>query len=204
MAKQPKPGRHRVNDPEGLRRRVLDAAAQLFQARGYANASLHEVGQAAGVTGGALHHHFPSKRALGLAVIRERVRTAVSETWIEPVVNAASLPEGVSRVFQEIEDGLSAAGRVNGCPLNNLALELSSAEPELREEIEAVFSDWRGAIADRIRRDQSQGQLKGFAADALAMLIVAAYSGAMTMAKAEQRPDPLAQCRRQLIEVLAA
>lgn len=44
------PGRTRANDPEGLRRRVLDAAAELFQAQGYAATGVQDVFRAARVT----------------------------------------------------------------------------------------------------------------------------------------------------------
>src|ERR1051325_10404570 len=82
-ATQPTP-RTRTNDPAGMRTRVLDVAATLFQEHGYHATSMHDVMAAAGVTGGALHHHFPSKKALGLAVIRERVVPAVAETCMAP------------------------------------------------------------------------------------------------------------------------
>ncbi|TJX33984.1 MAG: helix-turn-helix transcriptional regulator, partial [Mesorhizobium sp.] len=72
----------RINDPEGMRRKVLDVAEAAFQARGYHASSLGDLMAAAGVSGGALHHHFPTKKALALAVIGERVAAAVEETWI--------------------------------------------------------------------------------------------------------------------------
>jgi AcrR family transcriptional regulator len=52
----------RQNDPVGLRRKVLDAAFSLFQARGYNGTSMQELMAATGLSGGALHHHFPSKK----------------------------------------------------------------------------------------------------------------------------------------------
>ena len=94
MGKKPAPGRTRFNDPEAMRRRVLDAAAEAFQSRGYHSTSTHDIMRAAGVTGGALHHHFRSKKELAVAVIRERVARAVEQTWIEPVQSARTATEG--------------------------------------------------------------------------------------------------------------
>ena len=102
--------RRRTNDPEGLRRRVLDAAATLFQTRGYANTAMHDIAQAAGVTGGECHHHFPTKKSVAIAVVRERVREAVDETWIAPVPAAASVQEGVAQVFQTLQEGPDGSG----------------------------------------------------------------------------------------------
>ena len=43
------------------RQRYLDAAAELFAARGYAGVSIEELGAAAGVSGPALYRHFRGK-----------------------------------------------------------------------------------------------------------------------------------------------
>ena len=63
----------RRNDPQALRGRVLDAAAALFQSNGYGATTTQQIAAAAAVTHGAMHHHFPTKKALGLAVVRERL-----------------------------------------------------------------------------------------------------------------------------------
>ncbi|ASY73495.1 hypothetical protein SF83666_b68460 (plasmid) [Sinorhizobium fredii CCBAU 83666] len=44
-----------------------------------------ELREKASVSGGAVAHHFPAKRELGLAVIRDRVAETVQRTWSEPL-----------------------------------------------------------------------------------------------------------------------
>jgi AcrR family transcriptional regulator len=184
-----------------MRKRVLDVAGAMFQERGYHATSMHDVMAAAGVTGGALHHHFPSKKALGLAVIRERVAAAVAETCVAPVETARSTADGIAAVFRDTAASLDARGAVCGCPLNNLALELSLADPEFRSAIATVFDGWRAAIAAKLR---AEGRAKPAEAEQLATFVVAAYSGAMTLAKATQNAAPLKLTARQLATALAA
>lgn len=50
------------------RDRVLDAAARVFLAHGYADASMEQVRQMAGVSNGSLYHHFPTKTGLADAL----------------------------------------------------------------------------------------------------------------------------------------
>jgi AcrR family transcriptional regulator len=190
--------RGRSNDPEAMRRRVLDVAMAAFQTRGYHSTSTHDIMREAGVTGGALHHHFPTKKALGLAVIRDRVAQAVEETWIEPIRTAPTATAGICKVFQQIAATIDARGTVLGCPLNNLALELSLADPEFQHAVQAVFERWQTVIAEKLRADQAAGALKKVDPEDLATFIVAAYSGAMAMAKAKQNSEPLATCAQQL------
>ncbi|WP_181175739.1 TetR/AcrR family transcriptional regulator [Mesorhizobium sp. B2-3-4] len=177
-----------------MRRKVLDVAEAAFQARGYHASSLGDLMAAAGVSSGALHHHFPTKKALALAVIDERVAAAVEDTWIAPVRQAASAREGVRQVFEAVAAELERQGFVRGCPLNNLAHELSLADPELRLALANIFSTWRQAIADRIVADQREGREQGTDPRHFAMFAVAAYSGAMSMAKAAQDARPLRDC----------
>jgi AcrR family transcriptional regulator len=188
----------RTNDPEGMRNKVLDVAEAAFQARGYHASSLGDLMAAAGVTGGALHHHFPTKKALALAVIEERVAGAVEETWIVPLLAAGSAREGVRTVFGAVATELEQQGFVRGCPLNNLAHELSLADPDFRSALAGIFATWRQAIADKIRADQQAGKEQGTDPQRFAALTVATYSGAMSMAKTAQDAGVLRDCLAEM------
>lgn len=62
---------------ETTRRALVDAAVELFSARGYAGTSLDEVVKRARVTKGALYHHFAGKQALFLAAFEAVEREVV-------------------------------------------------------------------------------------------------------------------------------
>jgi AcrR family transcriptional regulator len=187
MTGQKRPPRRRINDPAAMRARILDAAADLFLRKGYHNTSVQEVMRAAGVTAGALHHHFVSKKQLGLSVVTDRIAESVREAWISPVEEARDTVSGVRAAFHLVADGLREQGFVRGCPANNLAVELAFADADFRAALQPIFEEWREAIA---RRLIDEGRDADEARD-LATLVVAAYSGAMSMAKVEQTPEPL-------------
>ncbi|MGZ2411660.1 TetR/AcrR family transcriptional regulator, transcriptional repressor for nem operon [Sphingomonas sp. F9_3S_D5_B_2] len=190
----------RKNDPAAVRNRILDAAAELFQNRGYSETSIDAIMRAAGVSSGALHHHYPNKKALGLAVVRERVAAEVEQSWIKPVLEAQQPVEGIGTAMTAIADALDEACRVRGCPLNNLTLELAFADSDFRKALQPIFQDWRNAIVDGLRhQDESRS---GRPPEELATLVVAAYSGAMSMAKTEQSTEPLRTVIRALERIL--
>ena len=56
---------------ERTRRDVLDAAREIFTARGFADASMEEIAERAGVTRGPLYHYFDDKQDLFQAVYAE-------------------------------------------------------------------------------------------------------------------------------------
>ncbi|MCL4800544.1 MAG: TetR/AcrR family transcriptional regulator [Burkholderiales bacterium] len=53
---------------------ILDEAARLFRAKGYAAASMRDIAAAADMLPGSLYYHFASKEALLVAVYAEGVR----------------------------------------------------------------------------------------------------------------------------------
>jgi AcrR family transcriptional regulator len=186
-----KTGRGRRNDPEGLRARILDEAARLFRNNGYQATGMRQVLQATGTTSGALHHHFSTKQELALAVIAERVAPVVREAWIDPLRNATSVSEGIRTVFADIIRGYEQRGSISGCPLNNLAMELSFSNPEFRDSLQAIFREWEAVLAERIGETQGGARLDRLKRAAAASFIIATYCGAMNLAKTMQSTSPL-------------
>jgi len=60
-----------VEEEVGGRRRVLDAAAELFVRQGYSGTTLRQIASEAGIKAGSIYHHFDSKEALFVAVLND-------------------------------------------------------------------------------------------------------------------------------------
>ena len=65
------PRRTQAERSEATRTALLAAARRLFTEQGYAGTGRDEIAAAAGVTRGALYHHFPSKEAVFRAVVEQ-------------------------------------------------------------------------------------------------------------------------------------
>ena len=65
---------HRKKEPDVVRQRLLDCAAQIVVDRGLASLTVQAVADAAGVTKGGLLHHFASKQMLTEALFNELLR----------------------------------------------------------------------------------------------------------------------------------
>lgn len=191
----------RAYDPEITRGRILDTAAEEFQQCGYHATSMHDIMRLAGVPGGSVYHYFPTKKSLGLAVIKERVSANLAQTWIEPLRKASSASKGILAVFDAVAKDIGHK-EILGCPVNNLALELSLADPDFRVALRAVFDNWEQAIADRLGEEFSTRRSGKTDSERLATLVVAVFSGAMSLAKAAQSTAPLVACRRELVRLL--
>lgn len=63
---------------ESTRRALVSAGRSLFIARGYAESTTPSIAAEAGVTRGALYHHFPDKRSLFRAVVEQEAADVAS------------------------------------------------------------------------------------------------------------------------------
>lgn len=93
--------RTKAEQSEATRAALLSAASELFVERGYADTATEEVVQRAGVTRGALYHHFKDKQDLFRAVF-EQVETA----FVQRVAAASASATG--DVMARLRAGIDA------------------------------------------------------------------------------------------------
>jgi len=77
---------------EATRTALMDAARRLFAERGYADVGTEEIVREAGVTRGALYHHFDGKRDL-LRAVYEQIEGEIAQDLAERAVPGASVLE---------------------------------------------------------------------------------------------------------------
>ena len=75
----------RVRDPKRTRRKILEASYREFYRHGFQGGSNNRIVDAAGITKGALFHHFSGKNELGYAVLDELMIPAIKNWWVEPL-----------------------------------------------------------------------------------------------------------------------
>ncbi len=83
-----KSGRSQAERSQATREALIAVARGLFAARGYAAVGTEEIARAAGVTRGALYHHFEGKRDLMRAVY-EQLERELSEQYATSVTPGA-------------------------------------------------------------------------------------------------------------------
>lgn len=90
---------------------VLDAATALFAAGGFASVSLDDVARAAGVTRGAVYHHYRSKPGLFRAVAA-RLQTQVAAAVVATADREAGAVEQLRSGSHAFLDAMTAAPAV--------------------------------------------------------------------------------------------
>lgn len=128
------------------RQRILRTAFQLFHEQGYHATGVATIAREAGVNPGSLYHFFESKDALLLAVL-DFALGYLGPAVMDPVERAADDP--IERIFvllKQYRTGMEQHGCRLGCPIGNLALEVSDGDPDARELLHRNFENWAGRV----------------------------------------------------------
>ena len=185
------------------REQILDAAGRLIQLRGFHNTSVDDILRESGVGKGNLYYYFKSKDELGYAAldrtlerIQEQVVKRLSVPGVDPWTQLESfLNYAVERARRE--------GCTGGCPLGNLALEMSDIDEGFRTRLSDAFAQVCSKIEETLHRAQRDGTLRtGTDIPRLANFILAGFEGAFMMGKlhrnAESMEDVIVELKAHL------
>ena len=115
-----------------------------------------------------------------LEIVRVRKRAATRRDALAP--DQASGPSLLSAHMLRL-----------GCPLNNLAQEMSPIDEGFRQQLAELFRMWRDGLARALRRGQRAGTVRrDLDPDRVAAFLVAALEGIIGTAKAAQSGKLLA------------
>jgi TetR/AcrR family transcriptional repressor of nem operon len=199
--KNPKHRTARLHDPERTRERLLRAAAREIYRSGFQSASLDGILASAGVTKGALYHHFKNKEALGYAVVEEIISPGVRNTWVQPLQNVEDPIDALIRTVRGIR--VQPKDVCGGCELNNLAQEMSPLDPGFRKRLETIFYAWREAVASVLRQGQAHGSVRrDVEPHDAAGLLIAMVEGYGSLAKNAQDPKVMKAGIRNIVSWL--
>src|SRR5260370_20337851 len=131
-------------DPERTRGRLLRAAFQEMHRSGFRNADLDAVLARAGVTKGALYHHFDNKEALGYAVVDEVIASTVHQKWVQPLRNAKNPIDVLIGIVQS--EPMKREDVKRSCPLLNLSQEMSGIDERCRRRTAKLLRNCDAAL----------------------------------------------------------
>ena len=135
----------------------MNAAVEEFCRSGYDAASVSDICREAGVSKGAFYHHFPSKQALFLAIMRD---------WLQGIDTQlfANRTQG-KNVSQAIQDMGSTLGVIfhvaNGqLPMFMEFMVQASRDKEVWNEVIAPYRQYQQGFSDLINEGKKEGSFR--------------------------------------------
>jgi hypothetical protein len=122
---------------------------------------------------------------VGYAIVEEIIAKTVSDRWLRPMLSEGQPIDiliGIVRRTPVRPEDIRA-----GCPLLNLALEMSPVDEQFRKRLERLFLAWQEGVATLLRKGQSQGTVRrDLNPDDAASFLVAMVEGYASLAKNAQ------------------
>lgn len=173
--------------------RILTTAAELFSGHAYADVSVDQIAQQAGITKMTLYQHFRSKDELALACLRMRLKKR-EEILDKAVAELDPGADPLLAIFDWLEEWINPK-HFKGCSFVKAVNELSVVLPEVRgialdakQKIRQRFS----VLARRSGRARS---------NELAQELALLFEGAQSLALIEGSARP-AQVAKQVAKIL--
>jgi len=160
---------------EQTRKAIIETAANLIHRKGFMNTSLDEIIGQIGLTKGAFFHHFSNKKELGFAII-DYWKQNLYEKWVMPLESSDDPLRDLYEVPRRIYGDYTMDDVAKGCPLANLATELSPLDEDLRLGVLGIYRMLEEGVASALRRGQELGTVRS---DVDAILLARFYEDLM-------------------------
>jgi TetR/AcrR family transcriptional regulator, transcriptional repressor for nem operon len=194
-----------VREGRPTRDAIIEAATRLMAVKGYTSTSVDDVLRESAVGKGNFYYYFKSKEDLGYAIL-DRVIEVFVERTLDPCF---SDPEGnrIGQIHCFLDHVLEAQRKrncVGGCPMGNLASELSDLHEGFRARLALVFRLWRERLTEALAEGQGRGEVSPQCAPApVAQFLVAALEGAILMTKVTKEIGVMEECVSELKRYLS-
>jgi TetR/AcrR family transcriptional repressor of nem operon len=177
---------------QNKKEQIISAAIQIIHHKGYRSAKLSDFLEAAQVGKGQFYHYFPSKRALGMAVVDHLLRDW-DQQLIQGILQSDKDP---ADRLNDMLDWVVCFHRdtpgMRGCPFGNLALEMSEHDEEFCKKVNECFQRWIDSLKKTLEELRQQGRLPDSTDPQIqAESIVALIEGGILLMKSAQRLDIL-------------
>lgn len=158
---------------------------RLFHEQGYAATGVATILREAGVNSGSMYYFFPTKEALLHAVL-DRYEELLWPVVLQPAFESTADPvERIFAVMAGYRRGLEMTSCGMGCPIGNLALEMSDTYPDIRAHLATLFGMWCEGIRKCL--DEAAGSLRADVdRGSLAEFVLSVMEGAMMQARARR------------------
>lgn len=154
---------------------IIEVATELIKKNGYDSFSYKDLSEAVGITKATLHHHFPKKEDLGIAVL-DTIRG--QQTYLkEKTLEIEGAKERLTFMFQSMR---SIIGQREICPISSMQAEYNVIPDTLKEKLLEVSQIEIDLLTQVLKEGRQQGTLNFDGEDKdMALTMMTAYKGAL-------------------------
>jgi TetR/AcrR family transcriptional repressor of nem operon len=185
------------------RQAILEAGADLVHRRGFHHTGLSDILEAASVPKGSFYFYFRSKEDLGLALVDHHAQALAGAAERLMAADGAPPLARMRRFFTAMRGYFAKHGYERGCPIGNLAQEMSDLSPAMRERVRGVLAGMAGRFAVLLTEARDRDELPArLRPERTAAFVLDAWEGALLRMKVEKTVEPLVRFEEFVFEEL--
>ena len=186
-----------MNKEQPTREKILDAVFKLVYVNGYNGTSMAMILKECAIPKGSLYHFFKSKKAMVLAVVRERISPRMDEFY---ALDAIDGEEGIETIIVAILRVAKKDVLVSyGCPLNRLNQEMSPVDGDFEVAINSIYVKLTLKISTLLKNSSLE---EGVDVDSLSEYIIAGVWGALSLSPTQSSKKRYLSSANHLINYL--
>ncbi len=181
---------------EATRRKILDAAVEVFNEVGFAAADRGAIIERTGMTKGAFYHHFDSMESLASAIIEDGANLVVAEL--------STMSDSFSPALENILHGTFVTADLFATnTVVRTAEQLTLAFGKFNDNAGAAYTAWTEAMAAQTQRAIAEGDIRSeLDPHVVSEAIIGATFGARMMGQTTGNGDDLVRRLTQMWELL--
>jgi TetR/AcrR family transcriptional repressor of nem operon len=181
---------------EQTRRKIVEAAAPIFNKRGYEGSSLNDLMEATGLKKGGIYRHFSSKEELAAEAFDYTWEVA----WNARLLHVNEKASGIEKLKQLIANFVEHRSPVaGGCPILNTAIDADDGNPVLRAHVTKALRSWLSRLQAIVEQAREQRETRpGVDPKVVATVIVASLEGALMMSRVQRNDEALQRVHSHL------
>ena len=160
------------------RDKLLDVTFEEVYRLGYCGAGTATILKKAEVPKGSMYHHFPSKQAMVLAMIEERLIPKVREFFDFEFKKGARATDILSYTLKKISKNRMLV--TYGCPLHRLMFEMGSQDEAIALACQNEFEHLTKNLAKILQFGMKEGSIKEGDALSMAEFLIASTWGLLS------------------------
>ncbi|MET4083898.1 TetR/AcrR family transcriptional repressor of nem operon [Pedobacter sp. UYP30] len=179
-----------MNKAAATRNTILEKAFELIYKKGYQTTSIDEIIATTKVTKGAFYYHFKTKDEMGLAIIDEILKPTMQTAFVETFRNSTDPVKEIYKLIKSLLLDNSFLTVECGCPVGNLAQEMTPWNPVFGKAIADIISEWQLTLEKIIQNGVDKFILKkDVNPQQVAYFVISGYWGIRSFGKVYNNTD---------------
>lgn len=175
-----------MNKAATTRLNILQKAFELIYAQGYQTTSIDDILATTQVTKGAFYYHFKNKDEMGMAIINELMKPALTNGFNEV---RGENTDPLQAIYSIIENLLLKNDFLKvefGCPAANFTQEMAPWNNDFTKALQQITLAWNKIMMAIIERGKKSGTIRSTVnAKQVTLFVMSGYWGVRNFGKLE-------------------